>query len=144
MLIIFTSHKELDVEHNVRTHIPIERLVLNPKSKEKEKETVWYCGTFSHTNDIEEAKDLRHLTEDALLQSLTDVVSKLSAGESAKVIQVATQVVTVELIPDADAFKESMRHSGLSKLTQAERDALGLGSLATYDKVKFHGGANAK
>lgn len=130
---IFTSHTALDTTHDVRTHIEI---VRNGKEG---KETIWYCGMFSHADTIDEAKDLGYLSETELLATLTDVVSKLSSGEGAKVVQVATQIVTIELVPEAVAFKESMRHSGLAKLTDAEREALGLTSLAVYDKVKFHG-----
>jgi hypothetical protein len=40
---------------------------------------------------------------------------------------------------DADEVKQYLRHKALAKLSADEIEALGVGSLAVYDKLKHHG-----
>jgi hypothetical protein len=92
---------------------------------------------FNLAYSLDDALDLSGRTADEQLEILYGFQCEYPESEC-KLVVITTTVEHVEVVMDEGLYKESRQRIALAKLTENDIKALGLMSIFTYIKTKYH------
>lgn len=99
-----------------------------------------YWSDYDWDTDIECACDYSDHSPTSLIDAFLEVCDEADCKYSDLVLVKAQRLVRIneEIIVDDTRILEARRAKALAKLTPDEIDALGVGNIAVYSKIKFH------
>lgn len=111
--------------------------VLGRRAKDGSLE---FWSDFEFDSDIECADDYSDAKPSALIDEVIGICQAVDCKPQEVSLMKVDRVIRLasEVTFDDTRLLEARRAKALSKLTQDEIEVLGLGNIATYNKVKFH------
>jgi len=105
-----------------------------------------YIGHYCHNGEryyagnvynFDEAMDLSRVPEEEIRDLFVDHQNYYEDYDC-EIVRITREVTVEELQTDDTTIKELRQRQALSKLTERDIKILGLGSVATYIKTKYH------
>jgi hypothetical protein len=92
---------------------------------------------FNLAYSLDDAMDISNKTAEEQLEILYGFQCEYPEDEC-KLVVITTTIERVEVVMDEGLYKESRQRIALAKLTENDIKALGLMSIFTYIKTKYH------
>lgn len=97
---------------------------------------------FSHTTNVREAMQFDLNDPQEIVKCYDWVAQGMRPSQPLELVRVSVTSEVEQIGMENEAILEERRRVALSKLNRQDIEALGVSHLASYSKLKYHGGKN--